>query len=203
MGSSGWDPGLWWGPNSPGNSELVRLHSMSPCYSRYSNNKPHHKHNQREGDWCPGNTLGKCMSGSSPVSMKGCSHSGRWPNNWDSILGGYNKVVLTKNTETINAFSSCVITAKANTAHTSQRINVMTQALYVEDSPLLQGLMVQNAYAELRKRRKNVIMVVRNSTSYPQPLRKKTPVARAVEVTWVPEPLAHIGLTGVMWRGGG
>ena len=35
--------------------------------------------------------------------------------------------------------------------------------------------------------------IVRNSTAYPLMLRKKTPVARAVEVTWVPEPLAQIG----------
>ena len=31
-------------------------------------------------------------------------------------------------------------------------------------------------------------VVVRNSMAYPQTLRKKTPVARAVTVTWVPEP---------------
>ena len=41
-------------------------------------------------------------------------------------------------------------------------------------------------------------MVVRNSTAYPQTLKKKTPVVRAVEVTWVPEPLVQTGLTGVM-----
>ena len=44
----------------------------------------------------------------------------------NSNLGGYNEIVLTKNTETIDAFSSCVITAKASTAHTSKRINVMS-----------------------------------------------------------------------------
>ena len=32
-------------------------------------------------------TLGKCPKGPSPVSTKGCSHSGRWPNNWEFKLG--------------------------------------------------------------------------------------------------------------------
>ena len=67
------------------------------------------------------------------------------PTTRNSNLGGYNKVVLTKNTEIINAFSSHVKTAKANTAHISDRINVMTQALHIEDRSPLQGLMVQNA----------------------------------------------------------
>ena len=65
--------------------------------------------------------------------------------------GGYNEVVLTKNTETIDALSSHLITAKAITAHTGEKIDMMTQALCVEDSSLLQGLMVQNAYIKLRK----------------------------------------------------
>ena len=37
----------------------------------------------------------------------------------------------------------------------------------------------------------DVIMVVRNSIAYPQTLRKKTPVARAVVVTQVTEPLCR------------
>ena len=63
----------------------------------------------------------------------------------NSNLGGYEEIVLTKNTETIDAFLSCVIIGKAGTAHTSERLDVMTQALPVEDSSLPQGLMVQNA----------------------------------------------------------
>ena len=69
----------------------------------------------------------------------------------NSSLGGYDKIVLSKNTKTINAFLSHVITAKASTAHTGERINVMTQDLCVKDGSLLQGLMVQNAYTELGK----------------------------------------------------
>ena len=87
---------------------------------------------------------------------------------------------------------------KAGTAHTGERINVMTQALHIEDSSLPQGLRVQNAYTKLRKGSKNVTVVVRNSMAYPQTLRKKMPVARAVVVTQVPEPPVQTGLTGVL-----
>ena len=84
------------------------------------------------------------------------------------------------------------------TAHTGEGINMMTQALHAEDGSLPQGLMVQNTYTELHNGSKNVAVVVRNSTAYPQTLKKKTPVARAVAVTWVPEPPVQTGLTEVL-----
>ena len=150
-----------------------------------------------EGDWHLGDALDKCLSGSS-VSIKGCSHHERWPNSWELKLGqiqwnGPHQEHWDHQCLFIN-----VITAKANTAHTGKRIKEMTQALCVEDSSLPQGLTVQNAYTKLRKGSKNVIVVVRHSTSYPWTLRKKTSVARAVEVTQVPEPLAQIGSMWVM-----
>ena len=80
------------------------------------------------------------------------------------------------------------------TAHTGEGINVMTWALQAEGGSLPQGLMVQNAYTELCIGSKNVTVVVRNSMVYPQTLEKKTPVARAVAVIWVPEPLVQTGL---------
>ena len=122
------------------------------------------------------------------------------PTTGNSNLGGYDKMVLTKETETIDTFSPCVVTAKASTAHTSHRINVMTQALCIKDGSLLQGLTVQNALTELRKGSKNVIVVVRNSMAYPQTLMRMTPVVRAVEVTQVPELLVQTGLMGVMGK---
>ena len=61
--------------------------------------------------------------------------------------------------------------------------------------PYPQGLMVQNAYMELCSGSKNIAVVVRNSMVYPQTLEKKTPVVRAVTVTWVPEFPVQIGLT--------
>ena len=74
--------------------------------------------------------------------MKGCGHGGGHEQAaGNSNLGGYNEIVLTKNTETIDAFSSHVIISKASTSHTSKRIDVMTQALCIKDGSLLQALM--------------------------------------------------------------
>ena len=83
----------------------------------------------------------------------------------------------------------------ARTAQTGERINVMTQALWDEDGSLTQGLMVQNTYMELHSGSKNVTVVFRNSTVYPQTLRKKTPVARAVAITWAQETPVQTSLT--------
>ena len=63
--------------------------------------------------------------------------------------------------------------------------------------PLPQGLIVQNTYMELHNGGKNVAVMVRNSMAYPQTLRKKTPVVRAVTVTQVPEPPVQTSLTEV------
>ena len=76
----------------------------------------------------------------------------------------YDKVVITKNTETVGAFSSHVIPMKA---YMGECINVMTQVLQSEDGSLLQGLTVQNTYIEMRKGSKNSVVVVRNSSAYP------------------------------------
>ena len=46
----------------------------------------------------------------------------------DSNLGEY-KVVITKNTETVVAFSSPVIPMKVKKAYTGECINIMTQVL--------------------------------------------------------------------------
>ena len=88
----------------------------------------------------------------------------------DSSLNGYDEVVITKHTETIDAFSSWVIPIKAEKAYTWECIKVMTHALQTNDSSLPQDLTIQNVYTELRRGSKNVVMVVRNSTAYPQTL---------------------------------
>ena len=69
----------------------------------------------------------------------------------------------------------------------------MTQALCTEDGSLPQGLMVQNAYTELHSGSKNIAVVVSKSTTYPQTQKKRTPVARAVMVTQIPELPVQIG----------
>ena len=83
---------------------------------------------------------------------------------------GYNEVVFTRKTETIDAFSSHVIPIKMEKAYTGECINIMTQVLQIKDSSLPQDLTIQNAYTELQKGSKDVVVVVRNSTAYTQML---------------------------------
>ena len=94
-----------------------------------------------------------------------------------SSLSEYDKVVVMKNAETIDAFSSHVIPIKAEKVNTGERISMMTQALQAEDGSLPQGLTMQNVYMELKICSKNAVVVARNSTAYPQLLKKKTAVA--------------------------
>ena len=85
----------------------------------------------------------------------------------------YDKVVITKNMETVDVFSSCVIPLKAEKAYIGEHINIMIQVLQTKDGSLLQSLTMQNAYTKLRRGSKNAVMVVRNSMAYPQTLKKK------------------------------
>ena len=48
----------------------------------------------------------------------------------------YDKVVTTKDTETIDIFSSCITHVRTGTAYTGVGLNVMTQALHIEDGSL-------------------------------------------------------------------
>ena len=59
---------------------------------------------------------------------------------------------------------------------------------------LPQGLTVQNAYTELWKGSKYVVVVVRNNTAYPQMIQKKASFARAIAATTVPEIPLEIGV---------
>ena len=52
----------------------------------------------------------------------------------------YDKVVITKNTEIVDAFSSHVIPMMAEKGQMGKCINVMTQVLWTIDSSLPQGL---------------------------------------------------------------
>ena len=100
----------------------------------------------------------------------------------DSLL------MYTQKVETLEPFSSHVIPVKTTKAYLGEHINVMVQALYAQDGTLLPGLTVLNMYTELRKGSKKAVVVVWNNTAYPQTLRKKTPMARAISVLPVPEP---------------
>ena len=113
----------------------------------------------------------------------------------ESDPNDYDEIINTKEAETIDTFSSWVIHAKIKTAHWGEGINIMTQALHAKDGSLPQGLTVQNTYTELQNGSKIITVVVRNSTAYPQMLRKKTSVAIAVTVTQIPELPMQISLT--------
>ena len=73
----------------------------------------------------------------------------------ESSSGGYDKVVITKNMETIDAFSSHVIPVRADKAYIGGKVNVMMQALWRGDGCIPQGLTMQNMYAELQQGSKN------------------------------------------------
>ena len=98
----------------------------------------------------------------------------------------------------IDAFSSRIIHARMKTAFTSAKLNVMTQALHADEGPLPQGLTIQNTYTEMHNGSKNVAVIVRNSMTYPQTLKKKIPVARVVAANQVPEPQMRPGIMEVL-----
>ena len=69
----------------------------------------------------------------------------------ESSSDDYNEVMFTQTVETIEAFSCHVVLVKAGRAYTGELINIMVQALQMEDGSLLQGLTIQNMYTELRQ----------------------------------------------------
>ena len=106
----------------------------------------------------------------------------------ESDSDDYDQLMFTQNMETIEAFSSCMVLVKVGKAYTRGCINVMAQALQTGDGSLLQGFTIQNMYTELSQGSKKVVVVVRNSTAYPQTLQKKILVARTVAATPLPGP---------------
>ena len=103
-------------------------------------------------------------------------------------VNDYDPLMYTQKAETIEPFSSHIVPVKTGMAYVGECINVMVQALQTQDGSLPQGLTVQNTYTELRKGSKKVVVVVWNNTAYLQTLQKKTPVARVVAASPVPEP---------------
>ena len=103
-------------------------------------------------------------------------------------VNDYDPLMYTQKVKTIEPFSSHIVPVKTGKAYVGECVNAMIQALWTQDGSLPQGLTVQNTYTELRKGSKKVVMVVWNNTPYPQTLWKKTPVARAVAASPVPEP---------------
>ena len=93
----------------------------------------------------------------------------------------------TQKGETLEPFSSHVIPMRTMEAYLGEHLNVMVQALYIQDGTLPPGITVQNMYTELRKGSKKAVVVVQNHTTYPQTLSKETTVARAIPVHLLPK----------------
>ena len=115
-----------------------------------------------------------------PVEV-GDTHEKGYDTNQDSFL------MYTQKGETLEPFSSHIIPMKMTEAYLGERLNVMVQALYVQDGTLLPGLTMQNTYTELRKGSKKAVVVVQNHTAYSQTLQKKTPVVRVIPIQLLPE----------------
>ena len=111
----------------------------------------------------------------------GDGQEGKFDSNDDDPL------MYTQKAETLEPFSSHVISVKTGKAYLGEHINVMVQALQTQDGTLPPGLTVQNTYTKLRKGSKKAVAVIQNNTAYPQTLLKKTPVARVVAALPVPK----------------
>ena len=138
--------------------------------------------------------LGKCQSGSSPVGMQNDNHGSGSDIVKESSPDSYDQVMFTQNVETIETFSSSMVLVKVGRAYTGECINIMLQALWTEDSSLLQGLTVQNTCTELRQGSKKAVVGIRNSMAYPQTLQNKTLMAREFVVLLVPKPPMEVQL---------
>ena len=79
-----------------------------------------------------------------PVKVRNAHEEG-YDTNQDSFM------MYTQKVETLEPFSSHVIPMKTMEAYLGECLNVMVQALYVQDGTLPPGLTIQNTYTELRK----------------------------------------------------
>ena len=76
----------------------------------------------------------------------------------------YDSLMYTQKTETIEPFSSHIVTVKTGKAFVGECI-IMVQALRTKDGSLPQGLTIQNTYTKLRKGSKKAVVVVQNNTA--------------------------------------
>ena len=81
-----------------------------------------------------------------------------------------NPLMYTQKVETLEPFSSHVISMKTMEVYLGECLNIMVQALYTQDGTLPPGLTIQNTYTELGKGSKKAVVVVQNNTAYPQTL---------------------------------
>ena len=105
-----------------------------------------------------------------------------------------NPLMYTQKAETLEPFSSHIIPVKTGKAYLGECINVMVQALQIQDGTLPPTLTVQNTYTELIKGSKKAVVVVWNDSAYLQTLQKKTLVAKVAAALPVTKPPKSEGL---------
>ena len=88
-------------------------------------------------------------------------------------INDYDQLMYAQNVETIEPFSSHIVSVKTWRVYMGEHINVMVEALQTQDGSLPQGLTVQNMYTELRKGSKKAVVVVWNNTAYCRPSKGK------------------------------
>ena len=118
----------------------------------------------------------------------GDGQEGKFDSNDDDPL------MYTQKAETLEPFSSHIISVKIGKAYLGEHINVMVQALQTQDGTLPPSLTIQNTYTKLRKGSKKAVAVIWNNTAYLQTLQRGTPVARVVAASPVSETPKSKGL---------
>ena len=100
-----------------------------------------------------------------------------------------NEKVFLKNKCIIPGFESVVVRARTHrTMMMGYRLNVMTQAPYIEDQAnLLVGVYVIPTYSELRDGSRSVAVVLRNLTGKPVNLQAGPVIARVLAANVIPE----------------
>ena len=143
MDSGGWSPGLYRRPNSPGDPGPVKLCGQdpiilgTPMINHIVNMTKEKEIDALATPWVNAQVAYLLAIRQAIATVENDKNPAG-----ESDPSEYDKVVTAKGTETIDAFSSCVIHTRMGMAHTGEGINVMTQALCTEDGSLLQGLTV-------------------------------------------------------------
>ena len=112
-----------------GSPRFIEFYRKDSHYLGNSHHKLHHKcHEEREIDalvmpWVNARVAHLLSSQRAAATMVGDQTTE------ESGLDEYNEVVITKNTETVDTFSSHVIPMKVENTYTGECINIMTQAL--------------------------------------------------------------------------
>ena len=121
--------------------------------------------------------------------VRSMNRAGPMPTNTNQNPLDLNEKVLLKNKCTIPRFESVVVWVRTHCMMMmGYRLNVMTQAPYVEDwANLLVGVYVIPTYSELRNGSRSVAIVLRNLTGKPVHLQDGQVIAQVLAANVIPE----------------